>query len=629
MGILKKKEYDTYCLRNLSGGTDEIYPLEQTQLLIGSSEKADIVFSDKSVNFYHAVVTYIDGAVFITDLCSYNGTKVNGRKLQHSPIEVGDLIELGNVKLEFNETVGTKQIEDTNKKLKFIHTKEEDLPPIPEPTLTQTKRPQASKTSRDKTGHMFYVDGEYVNVRFDESHYKTKKSLEIESNIIKKDFFIEEDEKLIFDVFENNKEFAEGFVVEVIFVSHGNIISYDMIPDDSLSKISSILSDELTKTISFSNDKMKLIENNNGSMTFNVPHGYELKNNPDARSVDLEQNKEYVVEKGVNQIFVRYNKKINKISPTPSWWRDKDELKRVGQKFAMFFIPFLLLLFVNIEQEEENKSVVVIYKQKIEKPQKSSTHSEDKIQDAPKTEESKKVAEEKSDISNLKKQDKKQDQKTKSQNVAKNSSKASEKKAVAAKPRPKISLAANFSKMLGSSQMKSKTFEKSSNSESSSVAESINVAKSSNLSTVGGGSSAKGLGITSTFGNGKGYKSNGSGKSGFDADFTSTKTVVLGAIDPDILRRLLREHIPQFRYCYQEELARNSAIKGVIDLNFFINKSGKAGKTNIISKNGKFTPKGISCITGVLRMINFPKPKGGGVVEVRQPLNFSSEKTKV
>jgi len=39
--------------------------------------------------------------------------------------------------------------------------------------------------------------------------------------------------------------------------------------------------------------------------------------------------------------------------------------------------------------------------------------------------------------------------------------------------------------------------------------------------------------------------------------------------------------------------------------------------------------KGIACMGNILHMIDFPKPKGGGLVDVRQPLNFLSESTKI
>jgi hypothetical protein len=121
-----------------------------------------------------------------------------------------------------------------------------------------------------------------------------------------------------------------------------------------------------------------------------------------------------------------------------------------------------------------------------------------------------------------------------------------------------------------------------------------------------------------------------SNKKGFDTSYVQPQTVVLGSIDPELLRKILGEYLSQFKFCYQQELQENSdKIKGIIDLNFRIEGDGKVSKVNIKSSQTIFSSKGIGCMTNILRMIDFPKPKGGGLVDVRQPLNFSAESTKI
>ena len=119
-------------------------------------------------------------------------------------------------------------------------------------------------------------------------------------------------------------------------------------------------------------------------------------------------------------------------------------------------------------------------------------------------------------------------------------------------------------------------------------------------------------------------------KKGFDTAFVEADTVILGSIDPEVLRRILQEYLPQFKFCYQQELQENSEkLKGIVDLNFRIEGTGKVSVVRIKSASTKFSEKGIGCMGNILRMIPFPKPKGGGLVDVRQPLNFSSESTKM
>jgi hypothetical protein len=119
-------------------------------------------------------------------------------------------------------------------------------------------------------------------------------------------------------------------------------------------------------------------------------------------------------------------------------------------------------------------------------------------------------------------------------------------------------------------------------------------------------------------------------KKGFETAFVSSDTVVLGSIEPEVLRRILQEYLPQFKFCYQQELQETSEkIKGIVDLNFRIEGDGKVSIVNIKAQNAKFSDKGIKCMGNILHMIDFPKPKGGGLVDVRQPLNFQSESSKI
>jgi hypothetical protein len=118
-------------------------------------------------------------------------------------------------------------------------------------------------------------------------------------------------------------------------------------------------------------------------------------------------------------------------------------------------------------------------------------------------------------------------------------------------------------------------------------------------------------------------------KKGFDHSYLESKTVVLGSMDPELLRKILQEYLPQFRHCYQQELVTMSDLKGVIDLDFQIDPEGRVSKTAVKAKDARFSRKGVDCMSKVLGIIQFPKPKGGGVVDVRQPLNFFAETEKM
>lgn len=103
-----------------------------------------------------------------------------------------------------------------------------------------------------------------------------------------------------------------------------------------------------------------------------------------------------------------------------------------------------------------------------------------------------------------------------------------------------------------------------------------------------------------------------------------SETVVLGSIDPEAIRRILREHIPQFRYCYQSELDKSNKpgdLSGILHLNFTIGMTGKTVSQNLTGDQN-FTGAIKDCVGNVLKGIQFPQPKGSGNVEVKQAINF-------
>ncbi len=103
-------------------------------------------------------------------------------------------------------------------------------------------------------------------------------------------------------------------------------------------------------------------------------------------------------------------------------------------------------------------------------------------------------------------------------------------------------------------------------------------------------------------------------------------TIVLGSMDPDLIRRRLMEFLPQFRSCYQRELdAKGSEINGTIKLNFVIGSTGHVAKAGIDGST-PLPPDVSACVVNVLRGIVFPEPLGGGTVEVKQPMNFQPKK---
>ena len=100
--------------------------------------------------------------------------------------------------------------------------------------------------------------------------------------------------------------------------------------------------------------------------------------------------------------------------------------------------------------------------------------------------------------------------------------------------------------------------------------------------------------------------------------------IALSNINPDEIRRILRDHIPQFRYCYQSELDGNKnpeGVQGRMNFKFSVGGNGRVTKSEIQSEEIS-SDKVRDCIKNVLHGIQFPVPGSGKSYDVSQPMNF-------
>ena len=70
---------------------------------LGRAEDSDISLDDITVSRRHAEITKIGGAYFVRDLGSLNGTYVNQRRIDESPLRDGDDLQVGKFHLCFFE----------------------------------------------------------------------------------------------------------------------------------------------------------------------------------------------------------------------------------------------------------------------------------------------------------------------------------------------------------------------------------------------------------------------------------------------------------------------------------------------------------------------------------------------
>jgi hypothetical protein len=90
-----------------------------------------------------------------------------------------------------------------------------------------------------------------------------------------------------------------------------------------------------------------------------------------------------------------------------------------------------------------------------------------------------------------------------------------------------------------------------------------------------------------------------------------------GDLDKAIIRRYIKQHLPQIKACYEKELASKPKLSGTVSTQFII---GGDGKVSAVSGSG--LPPVDACVAAVIVKVVFPAPKGGGNVQVNYPFVF-------
>jgi len=135
-----------------------------------------------------------------------------------------------------------------------------------------------------------------------------------------------------------------------------------------------------------------------------------------------------------------------------------------------------------------------------------------------------------------------------------------------------------------------------------------------NLGTIGHGSGGGGYGAKS-----------GSlrGRKGGAPEVVPGTAEVRGALDKELIRRIIRRHLNEVKFCQERELVRGGRATGRIVLQFTIGGEGTVLASTIQSSTVG-NPAIEQCMAQAVRRWEFPKPRGGGVVVVSYPFILRS-----
>jgi TonB family protein len=93
---------------------------------------------------------------------------------------------------------------------------------------------------------------------------------------------------------------------------------------------------------------------------------------------------------------------------------------------------------------------------------------------------------------------------------------------------------------------------------------------------------------------------------------------VRGSLDKEVIRRIVRHHLNEVKYCYEQELVRAPGLAGRVVVQFAIAPGGQV-ITSALQSSTMGNARVENCTVQAIRRWSFPAPSGGGLVIVSYP----------
>lgn len=149
----------------------------------------------------------------------------------------------------------------------------------------------------------------------------------------------------------------------------------------------------------------------------------------------------------------------------------------------------------------------------------------------------------------------------------------------------------------------------------------------------GGGFSETSIGVGNigTMGRGGGEGGSGYGRgvsrygerSGKIPQVIPGKPIVSGSLDMETIRRIIRQHAAEYKYCYEKQLNLKRDLAGKVTVKFTISGNGSV-IASAVEESTMGDREVESCLTDKIKRWVFPEPKGGGIVIVKYPFVFKA-----
>jgi TonB family protein len=129
-------------------------------------------------------------------------------------------------------------------------------------------------------------------------------------------------------------------------------------------------------------------------------------------------------------------------------------------------------------------------------------------------------------------------------------------------------------------------------------------------------------------GSGPGRGPYGRGVGGFRSRKATTPDPILGVasvrgmLDKEIIRRIVRRHLNEVKYCYEQALARQPQLDGRMVVQFTIAGTGNV-LASVVQSSTLRSPAVEMCVVNAVKRWEFPSPEGRGLAIVSYPFQFT------
>ncbi len=127
-------------------------------------------------------------------------------------------------------------------------------------------------------------------------------------------------------------------------------------------------------------------------------------------------------------------------------------------------------------------------------------------------------------------------------------------------------------------------------------------------------------------GSGQGYGDGAGGLRGRESSVPQVRAGsadVRGSLSAEVIRRVVRRHTNEVRFCYEQGLNSNPELAGRVQVRFVITPTG-AVQTSMVAGSSLGNRNVENCIATAVRRWSFPAPDGGGIVIVNYPFMLQS-----